>query len=108
MAVLALQQLSEASDSIERYKSLKRIGATRKMIDKTIFIQTVFYFSLPVILALIHSVTGIYVVNNFINLYENADISFSAFMTALIFIVIYAGYFYTTYIGYENIVKSNS
>lgn len=108
MAVLALQQLSEASDSIERYKSLKRIGATRKMIDKTIFIQTVFYFSLPVILALIHSVTGIYVVNNFINLYENADISFSAFMTALIFIVIYAGYFYTTYIGYKNIVKSNS
>ncbi|MCU5221196.1 FtsX-like permease family protein [Bacillus tropicus] len=108
MAVLALQQLSEASDNIERYKSLKRIGATRKMIDKTIFIQTVFYFSLPVILALIHSVTGIYVVNNFINLYENADISFSAFMTALIFIVIYAGYFYTTYIGYKNIVKSNS
>ena len=106
MAVLALQQLSEASDSIERYKSLKRIGATRKMIDKTIFIQTVFYFSLPVILALIHSVTGIYVVNNFINLYENADISFSAFMTALIFIVIYAGYFYTTYIGYKNIVKA--
>ncbi|OTX29252.1 ABC transporter [Bacillus thuringiensis serovar shandongiensis] len=107
MAVLALQQLSEASDSIERYKSLKRIGSTRKMIDKTIFIQTLVYFSLPVILALIHSVTGIYVVNNYINLYENADISFSAFMTALIFIVIYAGYFYTTYIGYKNIVKSN-
>lgn len=30
MAVLALQQLSEASDSIERYKSLKRIGANKK------------------------------------------------------------------------------
>ncbi len=30
MAVLALQQLSEASDSIERYKSLKRIGAKQK------------------------------------------------------------------------------
>ncbi|WP_020061676.1 FtsX-like permease family protein [Bacillus sp. 123MFChir2] len=108
MAVLALQQLSEASDSIERYKSLKRIGSSRKMIDKTIFIQTLVYFSLPVILALIHSVTGIYVVNNFINLYQNADISFSAFMTALIFIVIYAGYFYTTYIGYKNIVKGNT
>ncbi len=30
MAVLALQQLSEASDSIERYKALKRIGANKK------------------------------------------------------------------------------
>ncbi len=30
MAVLALQQLSEASDSIERYKALKRIGAKQK------------------------------------------------------------------------------
>ena len=55
MAVLALQQLSEASDSIERYKALKRIGANKKMINKTIFIQTLIYFSLPVILALIHS-----------------------------------------------------
>ncbi len=34
MAVLALQQLSEASDSIERYKALKRIGASSKMIEK--------------------------------------------------------------------------
>lgn len=29
MAVLALQQLSEASDSIKRYKALKRIGANK-------------------------------------------------------------------------------
>ncbi|MGE7693790.1 FtsX-like permease family protein [Lysinibacillus sp. NPDC094177] len=108
MAVLALQQLSEASDSIERYKSLMRIGANRQMIDKTIFIQTLVYFSLPVILALIHSVIGIYVVNNFINSYQETDISFSSLMTALFFIAIYSGYFYTTYIGYKNIVKSNT
>ncbi len=34
MAVLALQQLSEASDSIDRYKSLKRLGASEKDINK--------------------------------------------------------------------------
>ncbi|PFK10523.1 FtsX-like permease family protein [Bacillus cereus] len=108
MAVLALQQLSEASDSIERYKSLKRIGSNRKMIDKTIFIQTLVYFSLPVILAFVHSVIGIRVAKDFVNELQPTDISFSAFMTALIFIVVYAGYFYTTYIGYKNIVKSNT
>lgn len=88
MAVLALQQLSEASDSIERYKSLKRIGANKKMIDKTIFLQTLIYFSLPVILALIHSVIGVAVVNKEVNTYSQIDIRFSASITALIFVVV--------------------
>ncbi len=107
MAVLALQQLSEASDSIERYKALRRIGANKKMINKTIFLQTLIYFSLPVILALVHSIVGILVVNNEISNFNQIDIRFSALMTALIFIVVYAGYFYTTYTGYKNIIKNN-
>ncbi|EOO25365.1 hypothetical protein ICM_04801 [Bacillus cereus BAG1X2-3] len=108
MAVLALQQLSEASDSIERYKSLKRIGSNGTMIDKTIFIQTFVYFSLPVILALMHSVVGIYVINNFINAIQKTNITLPALMTGLVFLVVYVGYFYTTYVGYKNIVKSNT
>lgn len=107
MAVLALQQLSEASDSIERYKALKRIGANKKMIDKTIFIQTLIYFSLPVILALIHSIVGVAVVNKEISTFSQIDIRFSSLITALIFILVYAGYFYTTYTGYKNIVKNS-
>ncbi|EEL31037.1 ABC transporter, permease protein [Bacillus cereus Rock3-28] len=108
MAVLALQQLSEASDSIDRYKSLKRIGSNGTMIDKTIFIQTFVYFSLPVTLALIHSVVGIYLVNNFINTFQQTDITLPALMTGLVFLVVYVVYFYTTYVGYKNIVKSNT
>lgn len=107
MAVLALQQLSEASDSIERYKALKRIGANKKMINKTIFIQTLIHFSFPVILALIHSIIGVTVVNKEISMFNEIDIRFSALITALIFIVVYAGYFYTTYTGYKNIVKNS-
>ncbi|GCD12390.1 FtsX-like permease family protein [Clostridium tagluense] len=107
MAVLALQQLSEASDSIERYKALRRLGANEKMIDKTIFVQTLIYFSLPVSLALIHSVVGIKVTSDLLNSLQKTNINSSALVAALIFIVIYAGYFYTTYVGYKNIVKSN-
>ncbi len=99
MAVLALQQLSEASDSIDRYKSLKRIGSNGKMIDKTIFIQTFVYFSLPVFLAIIHSIVGIYVVNYYINTFQQTDIILPALMTGLVFLVVYVGYFYTTYVG---------
>lgn len=107
MAVLSLQQLSEASDSVERYKSLKRIGANDKMINKTIFIQTLIYFTLPLVLAFIHSVVGIKVVNEFIVMFGNPNIGTSALITAGIFIVVYLGYFYATYTGYKNIVKNS-
>lgn len=106
MAVLALQQLSEASDSINRYVALKKLGASKKSINKTIFYQTLIYFSLPVLLAFIHSIVGIKVVNEFITMYGSTDISASSFITALIFIVVYGIYFYTTYTGYKNIVKN--
>lgn len=107
MAVLSLQQLSEASDSIERYRALKKIGADKKMIDKAIFIQTFIYFSLPVALALVHSAVGIKIINNYIYSFGQKSIGSPALITALIFIAAYAGYFYTTYIEYKNIVKSN-
>ncbi|MHB9940542.1 ABC transporter [Clostridium sporogenes] len=107
MAVLALQQLSEASDSIERYKALKRIGANKKMIDKTIFIQTLAYFSLPVILALIHSMVVIKIVNDVTSMIINtANFRYSILITVLMFVIVYLGYFYITYAGYKNIVKS--
>ena len=106
-AVLALQQLSEASDSIERYKSLRKIGATQKMINKTIFIQTLIYFALPLVLGMIHAVFGIYVVNkDLTSLYGQSDILVSSIMTMMGIIVIYGGYFLTTYVGYKSIIKN--
>lgn len=106
MAVLALQQLSEASDSIDRYVSLKKLGASKKSISKTIFTQTLIYFSIPVGLALVHSVVGIQVANDFISKLNKPDVGASSLMTAGILIVVYAVYFYTTYKGYKNIVMN--
>ncbi len=105
-AVLALQQLSEASESIDRYKALRRIGASKKMINKTIFIQTLIYFAMPLVLAIIHSIVGISVANEFISLYGNVEIGASATITALLIIAIYGGYFYATYIGYKNVTNT--
>ena len=38
-AVLALQQLSEASDNIERYRLLRKLGTHSKMVYRSLFIQ---------------------------------------------------------------------
>lgn len=106
-AVLALQQLSEASDSSDRYKSLKKIGATEKMINKTIFTQIVIYFVMPLTLAIVSSIVGINVVNKFIALYGKPNIGPTALLTLGILVIVYGGYFYVTYVGYKSIVKNS-
>ena len=106
-AVLALQQLSEASDSSDRYKALKKIGATEKMINKTIFTQTVIYFVMPLTLAIVSSIVGINVVNKFIALYGKPNIGPTALLTLGILVIVYGGYFYVTYAGYKSIVKNS-
>ncbi|MGU8570410.1 FtsX-like permease family protein [Clostridium perfringens] len=105
-AVLALQQLSEASDSIDRYKSLRRIGVSQKMINKSIFTQVSIYFALPLVVALVHSVVAIKVVNGFLTMFNRPDIGVSSLVTALIMVIVYGGYFYATYTGYKSTVKN--
>ena len=105
-AVLALQQLSEASDSIDRYKSLRRIGVSQKMINKSIFTQVSIYFGLPLVVALVHSIVAIKVVNGFLTMFNRPDIGASSLVTALIMVIVYGGYFYATYTGYKSTVKN--
>ncbi|MDM0891046.1 ABC transporter permease [Clostridium perfringens] len=105
-AVLALQQLSEASDSTDRYKSLRRIGVSQKMINKSIFTQVSIYFGLPLVVALVHSVVAIKVVNGFLTMFNRPDIGVSSLVTALIMVIVYGGYFYATYTGYKSTVKN--
>lgn len=105
-AVLALQQLSEASDNMERYRLLRRLGAPSKMIDRALFMQILAYFMLPLGLAVIHSVVGIYVVNNAIAQFGNLNALPNIIMAALLFLVIYGGYFLATFLGSRKMIRS--
>lgn len=107
-AVLGIQQLSEANTSLDRYKALKKIGVTKKMINKTIFIQTLIAFIFPFVLAVIHSIVGIIVINNAFETRNKSVIGSSSLMISLVIAIIYGGYFYVTYVGYKNIVKGSS
>lgn len=101
-AILALQQLSDASDSLERYQSLKKIGVTETLINKAILSQSLIYFIVPLGLAIIHSIIGIIAVRDIFNLHYESIIACSVFLA-----IIYGGYFYATYIGIKNIVKNS-
>ena len=107
-AVIALQQLSDASDSLERYKSLRKIGVTEKSINKAILIQNFIYFVIPLGVAIIHSTVGIIAVNEMFRTYSQGFLGSSLVMIALALAVIYGGYFYATYVGFKSIVRNGN
>ncbi|WP_066875178.1 FtsX-like permease family protein [Clostridium mediterraneense] len=107
-AVLALQQLSEASDNVERYSALRKIGATNRMINKTVFKQILIYFAAPLSLAIVDSAVAIYAINKFISTFGEASIFTSSLIVLLLIVIIYGGYFFSTYAGVKNIVKEKN
>lgn len=107
MAILGLQQLSEASDSINRYTSLRKIGVSDKMVNKSIFNQIFIQFSFPLFLAIIHSIVAIIVMGRLIAMFNEFNITKSALSTVILLMVVYIGYFIATYFGYKNIINKN-
>jgi putative ABC transport system permease protein len=103
-AVLALQQLSEASDNTERYGLLRRLGAEDTMVNHALFLQIALYFLLPLLLAVVHSAVGIHVATSELNL-SGLDVRQSSFITAIIILVVYGAYFLATYFGSKNMIR---
>lgn len=104
-AVLALQQLSEASDSIGRYKSLRKIGVSDIMINKSVFYQTLIYFGAPLSLAIVDSIIGLIFTNKFVSMFGNQNILMPSLLTFGLLMVIYIGYFIATFVSYKNVIK---
>lgn len=104
--ILALQQLSNADENKKRYLILSKIGTDQKMINRTIFLEIAVYFILPLLLAIVHSIVGIQIVNNLMVMFGKGNIFVSALFTAGIIVLVYGSYFCVTYIGYKNILKS--
>lgn len=105
-AILALKQLTESSDNIERYVILRKIGCDEKMINKSLFEQIAIFFMLPLILAIIHSIFGIQFALSIFNTLASKDqLLPSIILTIIIMSLIYSCYFLATYIGCKNIIK---
>lgn len=104
-AVLALQQLSESSDNQERYRLLRKIGTDPKMINRSVFMQVFITFMLPLLLAIVHSIVGITVANQVIEVFGKVDATGGIITAALAIIVVYGGYMLATYFGCKSMVK---
>lgn len=102
--ILALQQLSQANDNRKRYQILDKIGVSPSMMNHSVLEQLGIYFFMPLVLAIIHSIVGIRVVNSIVMFMGSGDIFGASIITGGIIILIYGAYFLITYIGYNNIL----
>lgn len=98
-AVLALQQLSESTENIERYDLLRKIGVDEKGINKSLLSQIAIYFIMPLSLALIHSIVGLEFSKKIINLVGSVGAMSNVLISLFILVLIYGGYFIATYFG---------
>lgn len=105
VAVLAIQQLSEAADNAKRYRILRNIGADSKMLNHALCLQILIYFMMPLFLAIIHSIVGLYVANTLVVIFGSSDILLPSILTTAVLILVYGVYFLATYFGSKNIIN---
>ena len=104
-AILALKELSESTDNIERYKMLRKLGVDQHMINKALFSQMGLFFIFPLALAIVHSVFGMMVSTKILDTMVAYDIAGAIGITAAIVVIIYGGYFLITYLCSRKIIS---
>lgn len=106
-AVLAIQQLSEAADSLGRYRRLSDLGCELKQIFGSLRAQIVTYFCAPLVLAACHTACAVLVVSS--TLFSELGV----YPVDLIGIAagsivgIYAVYLAATYLLSKSIIRSS-
>lgn len=98
-SILAISQLSEASENRSRYGLLSKLGASGKMLDGSLFKQITLYFALPLVLAIVHSIVAIIVISDVVYAIGEINIMASCLASGLLVAALYGGYFLMTYFG---------
>ena len=103
-AILAIQQLSDASDNARRYELLLKLGAPHSMVSGALFKQVLVCFAFPLMVAIAHTLCAMQVVGDVVLVFGNFDLAASAVVTTAVFLAVYGAYFLATYLGARAIV----
>lgn len=106
-ALLAVQQLSETSDSLPRYRLLAEIGCDRRMVLGSLRIQTLVYFLAPLALAACHAACAVGVVSAETFSLLGVSVEGPILLTLVLTAVVYGGYLAVTYLACCGIVRSS-
>ena len=105
-AILGLKQLSDSADNKERYLTLRRIGCSEKMINRAYLKQLLFFFLLPLAIAMIHSVFILTLVIRYLSVYIMADLLVrSVVFSVWILASIYVSFLLVTWFGCKRMIR---
>lgn len=104
-AILSLKELSEAADSKEKYRILRRIGVDEKKIRHSLLAQSGVFFAMPLLLAIVHSVFGMQTAMFILTAFGRGGLLGSILLAAAVILVIYGIYFMITYICSRKIIS---
>ena len=104
-AILALKELSDCIDDKKKYKILRQIGADEKEINKALFMQTFIFFTMPLSIAVIHTIFGLKFCEWILESLGITSILNGSYMTFIFLILIYGIYFIITYLCSKNIIR---
>lgn len=105
-AVLAIQQLSETADSLQRYRRLSDLGCDLRQIFGSLLTQTTVYFCAPLVLAACHTTCAVLVVSATLFSELGADPTGLISIAAGSIVGVYAIYLIATYLLSKSIVRS--
>ena len=105
-AILAIQQLSETSDSLPRYRVLAEIGCDRRMIFLSLRTQVLVYFLVPLALAVCHTACAVGVISDAVLSQLGVSVLEPALMTGVLVAVVYGAYLLVTYFASRGIIRA--
>lgn len=105
-AILAIQQLSNASDASGSYRTLSELGCSERLIFGSLRAQVAIAFVLPLAVGLSHSLCAISVVNELVSAFGYSDALDGMTLGLVLFALVYGGYLALTYRMAHGIVRS--
>lgn len=104
-AILSLKELSNAADNKEKYGVLRKIGVDEKMLNHSLRGQSLVFFGIPLLLAVLHSVFGIQVGMFMLSAFSKRGLTGAIIASSGMILVIYIIYFLITYFCSKEIIK---
>lgn len=107
-AILALKELSDSITDKEKYKTLRQIGADESIINRALFKQTLIFFMMPLVLAVIHTIFGLKFCVIILKTMGVENLLDGSIFTFIFLLAIYGIYFVITYLCSKNIIKDKN
>lgn len=104
-AILAIQQLTDASDNVRRYELVAKLGAPQRMIDGALLKLIAIYFAFPLVLGVAHTLCAMQVVVDVVKVFGYLDIGTMSVVAIAAFLAVYGAYFLVTYATARSMVR---